>query len=297
MNDSNMSIISLMLVCKLVVVGGSLPLHAERIVTPLDSGEIVASDYSDMRDYAQSQYTNLINRLEVARGLTDQHKEFVATALSKDLEGLPLCSFDQQIVYQEESDKNELRVVTVHEDGLLTDNQARKRIFSEWKYSPFSAPPAAGIDFSSAVLLEETDSTMTFQFRFDKKAKSPSENVSELLGDLGRVAKNLRYELIVDAQNGAPKSLVLELIKPTRVMVVARVKLIRHEYHYEFDQSLQRYVIPKQSVEYAYSAPTRGSVEEKIDVTYSNFECQTPVRYVWHVAESLSKNSSPKNSP
>ena len=150
------------------------------------------------------------------------------------------------------------------------------------------------MDFSSATIIEESESELTILFRFDKKAQSSSENVTELLGDLGRVAKNLRYTLVVDTETGAPKSLVLELTKRTRVMIVASVRKIRHEYIYEFDEHTQRFIIPKQSVEYAYSAPTRGTVEEKIDVTYSNFDCPTPIKYVWR--ESLDETEASASS-
>lgn len=262
---------------------------AERTVTTTESGDIIASDLAEMQAYAALQKARLLTKLEVAKSLSDQQKELVATALSKDLDGLPLCSFSQDLVYRQDTEKSETRLVTVHENGLLTDDKSRKRVFSEWNYSPFSAPPAAGMDFSSAKLIEETETEATFQFRFNKRAKSTSENITELLGNLKRVAKNLRYDLTVDRQTGAPKKLVLELIKPTRVMVVARVKKIRHEYIYKFDENLQRFLIPNQVVEFAYSAPTRGKQDEKIEVTYSNFECDTPLRFMWHESKDLTQ--------
>ena len=257
-------------------------LFADSSETPADGGDIVASDFAEMQEYAQSQYERLLTKLEVATSLSDEHKELVATALSKNLEGLPICTFNQEIVYAEESERSETRLVTVHDNGILTDNKGRERLFSEWKYSPFTAPSAAGMDFSSTSIIDETDTDITFQFRFDKKAKSSSENITELLRDLRRVAKNLRYEFKVDIQSGAPKSLVLELIKPTRVFVVARVKKVRYVSLYEYDENLRRFVIPEQSVEYTASAPIRGTETEKIDVIHSNFECSTPIKYVWH---------------
>lgn len=277
----------------LAVLTGSV--SAKRTVTSTESGDIIASDLAEMQEYANLQKAHLSTKLEAAKSLSDRQKELVATALSKDLEGLPLCSFSQDIAYREETDKSETREVIVHENGLLTDNKSRERIFSEWKYSPFSAPPAIGMDLSSGKLIEETDNEATFQFKFDKKAKSASENITELLGNLKRVAKNLRYDLTVDTQTGAPKKLVLELIKPTRVMVVARVKKIRHEYVYYFDENMQRFTIPTQAVEYAYSAPTRGKVDEKIEVNYSNFECSTPLRYLWRATSDLTEATSLDN--
>lgn len=273
-----------MIFCAVFIVALPLTLLAERKVTSVDTGDIVASDFAEMQEFAQTQYEHLLAKLEVASALSDEHKELVATALSKNLEGLPICSFTQEIVYEEETEKSETRLVTVHDNGVLTDNKGRERLFSEWKYSPFSAPSAAGMDFSSAKIIDETETDITFQFRFDKKAKSSSENVTELLRDLRRVARNLRYELKVDIQTSAPKTLVLELSKPTRVFVVARVKKVRYESVYKFDDSLQRFIIPEQSVEYTASAPIRGTETEKIDVIHSNFECSTPVRYVWHAS-------------
>ena len=269
--------------------------NAERTVTPTEFGDIIASDLIEMQTFAETQYLRLLDKLEVASLLSDRHRELVATALSKDLEGMPMCSFNQEVIYHQETKKNEIRYVTVHDNGLVSDNKGRERLFSEWKYSPFSAPPAAGMDFSSGTLIEETDSEATFQFRFDKKAKSSSENLTELLKNFRRVAKNLRYELVVDIQTGAPKMLVLELIKKTRVMLVAKVKKIRHEYVYAFDESMQRYTIPSQSIEYAYSAPIRGTIDEKIEVTYSDFECDSPIRYMWRTSLH-SQNSSSSTS-
>lgn len=259
-------------------------LLADGSETSADAGDIVASDFAEMQEYAQTQYEHLLTKLEVASALSDEHKALVAIALSKNLEGLPICTFNQEIVYTEESERSENRLVTVHDNGILTDDKGRERLFSEWKYSPFTAPSAAGMDFASATIIDESDTDITFQFRFDKKAKSSSENVTELLGDLKRVARNLRYELKIDSQTGAPKSLVLELIKPTRVFVVARVKKVRYVSVYEFDENMQRYYIPEQSVEYTASAPIRGTETEKIDVIHSNFECSTPIRYVWHAS-------------
>ena len=267
-----------------IIVALPLELFADSEATSADAGDIVASDFAEMQEYAQTQYEHLLTKLEVASSLSDEHKELVANALSKNLEGLPICTFNQEIVYTEESERSETRLVTVHDNGILTDNKGRERLFSEWKYSPFTAPSAAGMDFSSATIIDETDTDITFQFRFDKKAKSSSENITELLRDLRRVAKNLRYEFKVDIQSGAPKSLVLELIKPTRVFVVARVKKVRYVSLYEYDENLQRFVIPEQSVEYTASAPIRGTETEKIDVIHSNFECSTPIRYVWHAS-------------
>ena len=267
-----------------IIVALPLELFADSEATSADAGDIVASDFAEMQEYVQAQYEHLLTKLEVASSLSDEHKELVANALSKNLEGLPICTFNQEIVYTEESERSETRLVTVHDNGILTDNKGRERLFSEWKYSPFTAPSAAGMDFSSATIIDETDTDITFQFRFDKKAKSSSENITELLRDLRRVAKNLRYEFKVDIQSGAPKSLVLELIKPTRVFVVARVKKVRYVSLYEYDENLQRFVIPEQSVEYTASAPIRGTETEKIDVLHSNFECSTPIRYVWHAS-------------
>ncbi len=271
----------------LTVVPSSV--FADRTVTSTDSGDIIASDLVEMQEYAALQKELFLAKLEVANSLSDQQKDLVATALSKDLEGIPLCSFSQDFLYRQDTEKSETRSVTVHENGLLTDDKSRKRVFSEWNYSPFSAPPAVGMDYSSAKLIEETETEATFQFKFNKKAKSPSENTTELLGNLKRVARNLRYDLTVDTQTGAPKKLVLELIKPTRVMVVARVKKIRHEYIYNFDENLQRFLIPNQAVEFAYSAPTRGKQDERIEVTYSNFKCDTPLRYMWHESKDLTE--------
>lgn len=278
----------------LIALMSGMP-QAERKVTSMESGDIVASDLKEMQKYAETQYEHLLTKLEIASSLSEHHRELVATALSKDLAGLPLCTFNQEIVYREETDKSETRLLTVHDDGLITDNKERERMYYEWKYSPYSAPPAAGMDFSSGRLIEETETELTFQFRFDKKATSASENVTELLGDLGRVAKNLRYDLVVDAQTGAPRTLVLELIKKTRVMVVARVKKIRHEYIYEYDEDTQRYYIPRQFVEFAYSAPTRGTKDERIDVTYSNFSCPSPIRYVWRSSLDLNESTSSRS--
>lgn len=266
------------------IVALPLELFADSEETSANAGDIVASDFAEMQEYVQTQYEHLLTKLEVASSLSDEHKELVANALSKNLEGLPICTFNQEIVYAEEIERSETRLVTVHDNGILTDNKGRERLFSEWKYSPFTAPSAAGMDFSSATIIDETDADVTFQFRFDKKAKSSSENITELLRDLKRVAKNLRYELKVDTQTGAPKSLVLELIKPTRVFVVARVKSIRYSSLYKFDENLQRFIIPEQSVEYTASAPIRGTETEKIDVIHSNFECSEPMRYVWHAS-------------
>ena len=271
--------------------------HAERKVTQTQFGEIITSGLEEMQAFATSEYSQLLERLEAESSLLEHQNQLVATALSKDLEGLPLCSFDQEIVYEKETDRSETRLVTVNDNGFLTDDKGRDRFYNEWKYSPFAAPPAAGMDFSSATLIEESESELTVLFRFDKKAQSSSENVTELLGDLGRVAKNLRYTLVVDTDTGAPKSLVLELTKKTRVMIVASVKKIRHEYIYEFDEHTQRFIIPKQSVEYAYSAPTRGTVEEKIDVTYSNFECPTPIKYVWRESLDAAEASTSSLNP
>ncbi|MYC24475.1 MAG: hypothetical protein F4X56_00985 [Gammaproteobacteria bacterium] len=266
------------------IVALPLTLFADGKETSIDAGDIVASDFAEMQEYAQAQYEHLLTKIEVANSLSDEHKKLVATALSKNLEGLPICTFNQEIVYAEESERSETRLVTVHDNGILTDDKGRERLFSEWKYSPFTAPSAAGMDFASATIIDETGTDVTFQFRFDKKAKSASENITELLRDLRRVARNLRYELKVDSQTGAPKSLVLELIKPTRVFVIARVKKIRYESVYRFDENLQRFVIPEQSVEYTASAPVRGTESEKIDVLHSNFECSTPIRYVWRAS-------------
>lgn len=272
-------------------------LLAERKVTQTQFGEIITSELEEMQGFATTQYSQLFERLEAESSLLEHHSQLVATALSKDLEGLPLCSFDQEIVYEKESDKSETRHVTVNDNGFLTDDKGRDRFFTEWKYSPFGAPPSAGMDFSSGKLIEESESELTVQFRFDKKAQSPSENITELLGDLGRVGKNIRYTLTVDVESGAPKSLVLELTKKTRVMLVASVKKIRHEYIYEFDEHTQRFIIPKQSIEYAYSAPTRGTVEEKIEVTYSNFECPNPVKYLWRESLDVTEPSTSSLNP
>lgn len=261
-----------------------LMLFADGKETSAAASDIVASDFAKMQEYAQTQYEHLLTKVEVASALSEEHKKLVATALSKNLEGLPICTFNQEIVYAEESERSETRLVTVHDNGVLTDDTGRERLFSEWKYSPFTAPSAAGMDFASATIIDETGTDITFQFRFDKKAKSSSENITELLRDLRRVAKNLRYQLVVDINTGAPKSLVLELIKPTRVFVIARVKKIRYESVYKFDESLQRFIIPEQSVEYTASAPVRGTESEKIDVIHSNFECSTPIRYVWRAS-------------
>ena len=288
MNNPLLSTKDLLFGVVLIVAVPSLVI-AERIVTSTDLGDIIASDLAEMQEYAESQRERLLTKLENANSLSDQHKDLVATALSRDFEGIPLCSFSLDLVYSQDVEKSETRSVTVHENGLLTDDKSRSRIFSEWSYSPFSAPPAVGMDYSSAKLIEETETEVTFQFKFNKRAKSTSEKVSDLLGNLKRVAKNIRYDLTIDTQTGAPKRLILELIKPTRVMVVAKVKKIRHEYLYEFDENLQRFLILNQAIEYTYSAPTRGSQDERIAANYSNFECDTPHRYLWRTSEDSSE--------
>ena len=280
-----------------LVISFASGVHADSTASQTPIDDIMVSELDDMQGFAATQYANLLERLESESSLQDHHNQLVAKALSKDLEGLPLCTLSQEIVYHEETDRSETRLVTVNDNGFLTDDHGRNRFYNEWKYSPFSAPPAVGMDFSSAKLIEESESELTIQFRFDKKAQSPSENITELLGDLGRVAKNLRYTLVIDFGTGAPKSLVLELTKKTRVMIVASVKKIRHEYIYEFDENMQRFIVPKQSVEYAYSAPTRGTVEEKIDVTYSNFECPTPIKYVWRDSSTATEDSTSSLNP
>lgn len=144
-------------------------------------------------------------------------------------------------------------------------------------------------DLSSIRVKEESKEDTTFLmdldmdkidqiFPFDSNSDS-QENYPFGRG-MQKMVSRIKYELIASEDPNSPITLRFRLTKPTNVMFGVKLRKLEFENYLTFDENVQEYLLTEQKMEIRGRAFLFWGVHEKVKQSYSDYECDTPLKYI-----------------
>ena len=144
-------------------------------------------------------------------------------------------------------------------------------------------------DLSSIRVKEEIKEDITFVMDFDieklhrifgEESNSDLQDNNPFWRGIQRIFSRIKYELIVSEVPNSPITLRFRLTKPTNLMFGVKLRKLEFENYLTFKENVQEYLLAEQKIEIRGRAFLFWGVHETIKQWYSDYECDTPLRYI-----------------
>lgn len=248
-----------------------IPVAAETPFTLMDTEEAISR-------YRSERHKKIAEGL-ASSSLSDEHRELLATAMSKMYLGIPVSSFTH-MEREESSDLDEPSESTtnliVSDDGRI-QHANESIVYNLNSTSPFVSLPLLPFIPATGKVLSESDTEAIFIFDVDMKmmAEAEGDDSSGMLEKMKLVA-----ELTVGKLDQSPTRFVLRLDKPLRKRFIFKLSKFRMELHYSYIESCSGYAVNQMSMEVNVSVIIAGKMHELMESTFTDIECAQPLRYL-----------------
>lgn len=268
-------------VCLLVVLvfNGNCEVTSA-VVPPQDSSSTSGTIFTvaEIQEYREDRYHIFQESLSDA-SLTKEHRDLIASALSKTYSGVPLCSFTFALNAQgnEASPSEEEAVWIVSESGGTErmNNEDRRH----YRDAPISFVPNNPFDLARGTVVGESKSSVKYRFPLTPRLIAPN-----LDSDAVRVLRKLDWvaELTVDTKQEAPISLLLTLASDDgrAHAPLVNVDVARVEFLYQYNDSCQYYEVFSKLRHFQGSSLFTGDFLDKTIKTFTNVQCKQPVAFL-----------------
>jgi len=245
-----------------------IPVAAETPFTLMDTEEAISR-------YRSERHKKIAEGL-ASSSLSDDHRELLATAMSKMYLGIPVSSF----AYREREESSDLEEPSESTTNLIVSDDGRIQHANESivaSQSPFVSLPLLPFIPATGKVLNESDTEAKFIFDVDTKmmAEAEGDDSSGLLEKMKMVA-----ELTVGKLDQSPTRFVLRLDKPLRKRFIFKLSKFRMELHYSYIESCSGYAVNKMSMEVNVSVIIAGKMHDLMESTFTDIECAEPLRYL-----------------
>ncbi len=267
--------------CLLVglVLNGNCEVSKDPVST-LDSSISSTTTFTvaEIQQYRDDRYHMFQESLSEAQ-LSEEHRDLIASALSKTYTGIPLCSFtfaldargDKALPSEEEA------VWIVTESGVT--EQAGNEDQRHYRDSPISYVPNNPFDLAQGSVVSESKSLVKFRFPLTPRLIAPN-----LHSDAVRVLRKVDWvaDLTVDPEQQAPISLLLTLASDDgRAQApLVNIDVARVEFLYKYNDSCQFYEVFSKMRLFKGSSLFSGDFLDKTIKTFTNVECEQPVAFL-----------------
>ena len=247
---------------------------------PTDSNSVAFTlmDVEAMIAYRDERRDTLAESLAESN-LSAEQQQLVANAVAKAYVGIPVSSYTQstKILSSEDEDstENSSRVqVNVAGHTQREGASHTNRLDSN---NPFFYFPAVPFVAESGQLLDESDSSATFEFDFDFPMDNAEED--EMMANLVKKMKWV-FEISVSKADQTPERITMKLTKPVRKRFVFKMSTFQVDIHYSFIESCDCFAVTMMRTRIEASAIVAGRIEETVELTYSEIDCEPPKRFL-----------------
>lgn len=287
------------LVITSTVVGNTI--EATTTIAPLPETPTILT-HKEVKQLRENRRTEIDTSLSES-DLNQAQQRLVSDAITKLETFVPHCSF--KVTTNVTSDKRKESVfstkVTAEEESgtgffehnIEHDSTEDTRMRDVRITTDASASYTEGFvnlwDLSSIRVSEETKGDFNFVMDFDMEKLHrifSAESNSDLQEDnplwrgIQRIFSRINYELIVSEDPNSPITLRFRLTKPTNLMFGVKLRKLEFENYLTFNENVQEYLLAEQKIEIRGRAFLFWGVHETIKQWYSDYECDTPLRYI-----------------
>lgn len=248
-----------------------IPVTEETHFTLMDTEEAISR-------YRSERHKKITEGL-ASSSLSDEHRELLATAMSKMYLGVPVSSFTH-MEREESSDREEPSESKanffVSDDGRI-QHANESIVYGLNSTSPFVSLPLLPFTPATGKVLSESDTEVIFIFDVDSKmlAEAEGDDPSGMLEKMKLVA-----ELAVGKLDQSPTRFVLRLDKPLRKRFIFKLSKFHIELHYSYIESCSGYAVNQMSMEVNVSVIIAGKMHQLMESTFTDIECAEPLRYL-----------------
>lgn len=247
------------------------PVASEPPFTLMDTEEAISR-------YRSERHKKIAEGL-ASSSLSNEHRELLATAMSKMYLGVPVSSFTH-MEREESSDREEPSESKanffVSDDGRI-QHANESIVYGLNSTSPFVSLPLLPFTPATGKVLSESDTEAIFIFDVDTKmmAEAEGDDSSGMLEKMKLVA-----ELAVGKLDQSPTRFVLRLDKPLRKRFIFKLSKFHMELHYSYIESCSGYAVNQMSMEVNVSVIIAGKMHQFTESTFTDIECVEPLRYL-----------------
>ncbi|MCY3541190.1 MAG: hypothetical protein OXH31_04710 [Gammaproteobacteria bacterium] len=261
------------------IQGIRAPEHSEtfRILTESEAH----AHHTTLRDQIKEKLSE--SRLE------KEQIDLIADAFSKVMSGVPLGTFQMTEVAEQtdlETDEHTGKF-GVLESGYVENLETGSKTHFADASTPFYIEHTLPFDFKRSRITAQSQSEVTFRFVTDTDLKienAPSELVDALV-----VQKKMRWamELTIDKDNRTLKRASFYLDRPIRRRFLYKLDTFRTTFDFEFIEECNCVGVSESSFEVSGSALFVGRITYRATETYSDVECEAPIRYLLPIGHSF----------
>ncbi|MDE0644917.1 MAG: hypothetical protein OXH84_01595 [Gammaproteobacteria bacterium] len=228
--------------------------------------------------YRSERYKKIAEGL-ASSSLSDDHRELLATAMSKMYLGVPVSSF----THMEREESSDLEEPSESNANLFVSDDGRIQHASESivrglnSPSPFISLPLLPFIPATGRILNESDTEANFIFDVETNmiAEAGDDDSSGMMEKMKMVA-----ELTVGKLDQSPTRFILRLEKPLRKRFLFKLSKFQMELHYSYIDSCSGYAVNQMSMEVNASVIIKGKMHELMESTFTDIECAQPLRYL-----------------
>ena len=232
----------------------------------------------EIQSYQEEQYGELKNTLE-ASSLSSEYQDLIATVLSESIVGVPVSTYVQQSVAEgtDTDPTDEIERMTILDTGMI-ENDGSRSYSLDGSNTPFPHIALVPLDPASGQVLTETDSEIVFRFGVDIKISEEEEIpdfFANMINDLALVV-----DFTIDRNTQSMQTATFQLLKPLRKLFLFKLKTFKITYNYEFNENCGCLAVKTMNMDMGGSILFLGNFFAKASVTYSDVQCEKPLRYI-----------------
>lgn len=268
----------------LFVFGFTILAHADDMEDPHSlqisesEGEtFTVMDVETMRAYRDERRETLVESLTHSN-LSTEHQELVANAMAKVYVGIPVSSYTQtnRVHSAKEDSYESTNTFYVNAAGFIQQEDAEYTQNLDTD-SPFLYFPPVPFMAETGKLLDESDSSATFEFDFDLLTVSADED-SEM-SDFEKKMKWV-FQITVNTDDQVPERLTVKLAKPVRKRFLFKVSIFQMEFEYSLIESCGCFAVSRMKMQMKGSALIVGRLDESFELTNTDINCDQPVKFL-----------------
>ncbi|MCY3628068.1 MAG: hypothetical protein OXG88_10565 [Gammaproteobacteria bacterium] len=286
------------LVITSLVIGNTI--EATTTIAPLPETPTTLT-HKEVKQLRENRQTEIDTSLSES-DLDQAQQKLVSQAILKLETFVPHCSF--KVTTNVTSDKRKESVfskqVTAEESGTgffehnIEHNSTEGNGTGDVQITTnISASYTGGFtnlwDLSSIRVKDEIKEDITFVMDFDIKklhrifgeeSNSDLQDNNPFWRGIQRIFSRIKHELIVSEDPNSPITLRFRLTKPTNLMFGVKLRKLEFENSLTFNEDVQEYLLTEQKIEIRGRAFLFWGVHETIKQWFSDYECDTPLRYI-----------------
>ena len=230
-----------------------------------------------MNTYLDERRDELVESLAQS-DLSADHIELVANAMAKVYVGVPVSSYTHTS-----------RIHSSREDPIESTNTYHVRAAGHIQQegieytntldsnAPFMYFPPVPFESETGKVLDESDSTTTFEFELGFSIDADGDD--DMMSDLAEKMKWV-FEITVNNAEQAPEHITVKLAKPVRKRFLFKLSTFQMKFDYTFIENCGCFAVSSMNMEMKGSAIIVGRLNESVELKNTDIRCEQPVQFL-----------------